>query len=157
MVLITAGAMTIGLGLIGYGTYAIRKGLASKNWPQVTGEILSAEIESIERQTDNGANTFHQLEVSYRYEVDGQVYLGDQLRISSPIVYLESEFKRAQTHLSRYKIGAKVPVRYNPDDQTKSTLETGYNKLLWLFIGGGILFCSVAIGLYRFESNQIYY
>lgn len=90
ILLITSGAFIIGLALISYGLIAIQKGLASKNWSVVTGEIVSSEIESIEKRSDNGLSTFHQLEVSYRYEVNGQVYLGDQLRINSPVVYLES-------------------------------------------------------------------
>ncbi len=157
MILITSGTIAIGLGLVGYGIYTIQKGLASKNWPAVHGEIVSAEIESIERHTDNGTNTFYQLRISYRYEVGEQTYLGDELRISSPVVYLESELHEAKAHLSKYRVGANVLVLYHPENPMQATLETGYNKRLWFFIGGGIFFCVVAIGIYRFEKNQIYY
>lgn len=157
LTLSTLGGILIGVAMIGYGIYTIQKGMESKNWPVVTGEILSATLETFEKRTDNGVNVYHQPMVTYRYEVQGRAYIGDQLRISSPMVFTESELEDAEAYLKPYEVGTSVPVRYHPNNPEQSTLKTGYNPLLWLFIAGGVFFAAVTIGIYRSTKNSIYW
>ena len=56
-------------------TQIVIQARASHDWPSVEGQLLRAQVGG------NGAHGFH-ADVSYRYEVNGQIYNGQRVRTS---------------------------------------------------------------------------
>ena len=138
------------VGILGGGYYAVsglRKILlarSSRSWPQVPGDVLA--LEASRYQKFDGTRDFEEIKsaaalaaeregdgaasrprvvprVRYRYEVDGQTlegtcifFGGEQLAHTSRV---------AASYLAPYKVGARVPVYYQPGKPEVSVLEPG--------------------------------
>ncbi len=93
---------------------AYEQGRASERWPEVPGLVDSFSL----LLDDMGKS---QPTLLYRYEVDGTAYQGTQLHAvdhdlrASEATWLEQ----------RLVVGAKVAVRYDPSDPSKSALTVG--------------------------------
>lgn len=69
--------------------------------------------------------------VAYRYQVNGESYLGTRIDFSFARIYYTPE---AEAILAGYPAGAQVTVYYDPHDPAESTLEQRHSN-----IAGGVM------------------
>jgi len=103
--------------LVLWGFTDFRASLATKDWPSVTGEVLSSSVERVGRP---GSKT-RAPRVTYAYTVDGVRYEGDRLSFRSYSSRRVSN-NRAGVIASRYDEGAPVEVHYDPDRPSEAVL-----------------------------------
>ncbi len=106
--------------------FAYKRHQAIQNWPSTEGTVIAAEIDKDSRwvtkhhsdgSTSKRHKTTYELEVEYRYSVNGKSYTGeDESNEQDRRSYLESR-------LGEYSTGAKVTVKYDPEDPEDSVLQ----------------------------------
>lgn len=109
------------------GVLGIRQALemrASLQWPSVEGQIISSRISESRYNTGPSQDRVrrcckYQLQVRYRYEVDGLVLEGDRLRIRSNKTSVRAA---AERELAQYPVGARVTVYYDPEQPDQAVL-----------------------------------
>lgn len=96
----------------------------SREWPTTQGQITSSRIVQVsERVSPKGDHSSYppkyEARLSYSYQVDGQPYSGNRLRIRS---HAYSNEKHARRELANYPVGQQVEVHYNPEEPESSVL-----------------------------------
>jgi hypothetical protein len=132
----------LGIGLFLVGYFQIRKSRRSKSWPSAPGVITASKIDQ-DRATssdDDSATLFLALE--YRFEVNGQSFIGNRQRFD------EKRFattKQAKTALAKFPVGGSVQVFYDPQSPTHCVLERS-NSTGWVFtvIGAAMIVLALA-------------
>lgn len=107
--------------------------------PTTTGEILTSSVTT--QSTSDGKSYDHT--ISYRYTVDGNEYIGDQIRHG----FSMSSKAAAKQTLDRYPKGASVAVAYNPANPHDAILEPGIGGRDLMFITFMLPFTAIAIGI----------
>ncbi|MBI3705106.1 MAG: DUF3592 domain-containing protein [Rhizobiales bacterium] len=121
------GIALLGVMLWPLGGYVIVEGLlnwlqtrAAVSWPVFSGTVLSSEV----GVSYSYAGPMYAPEVNYRYDVHGQHLENDDIQ-SVSVRYLSASAAKAIA--DKYPVGAKVKVRVDPRDVTRSVLELGDN------------------------------
>jgi len=148
---VLAGLVFLVLGLIffmrGRGTRQMAR--ASVHWPVTDGKILAANIVTEIRQTGrSGRYEVYIPKTRYSYSVAGNRIEGNIIRpgIDQFGYGIEAQ---AKAHLDPYKVGATVPVRYDPANPAIAVLELGeYGGARNIF--GGTVFMLVGIAAFIF-------
>jgi hypothetical protein len=138
----------VGLLLFVRGVWLFLKSRATRSWPSVPGEVITAMVERSVETDEDGTTTSYTPRTVYRYSVDGQQYTCDDVAVGSAPSY--SSRTRAQNKLA-YETGQKVTVYYNPKKPAKAVLEPGASRGLWsslVFGVGFIIFGSLALAGY---------
>jgi hypothetical protein len=120
--------MSIGAMLIRKGNRYLRIAAAAAQWPVVTGRVVSSEVVKRIDKTEDGSTTVFIPRVLYAYNPDGVRRNGRFIQIG-----LEERGcveKRAQDYVDKYRVGSRVPVRYDPQNPANTVLELGQ-------VGGG--------------------
>ncbi len=131
------GGWLAALVFAGLGGFLVRKGLAYRGeaaamsaWPAVEGEILDS---SVRKRVDSGYDSAdiarYIPEVRYAYKIGGVAQEGTTIRVGLGDFGYVSE-QQAREHVARYPAGARVAVRYDPENPKTAVLETGQ-------VGGG--------------------
>ena len=94
----------------------------SKTWPATDGSIEESKLtwQGIRSPRARPA-------VTYRYQVDGESYLGTRIEFSFARIYFTPE---AQAVLDRYPPGSPVTVYYDPANPAESTLEQRHSNVI---------------------------
>jgi len=118
-------ATLIGLAGVLVTGWNIKEDLASKSWPEITGEITASSIgSSTSRSSADGAyrtsrsDTDYSVRLSYTvrtYEVEAQTHEGSRLRFGSTSHDKRSDAQKEQRQFSK---GKKVAVYYDPEKPT---------------------------------------
>lgn len=126
------------------GVYFIAKGATehplpweSVGWSQTEGVITGVTVtlrgrQALGRET-SGRRSWFDADVSYQYDVDGNVYPGDDATFMLDS-HSGERLERAEAEMrakERFPVGAGVIVSYDPANPGASTLQTGWN-------GGGM-------------------
>lgn len=133
----------VGLLILGqFGGQALNF-LASMNWEQVEGTVVSSSIE--DEWDTTGERYIGRL--LYTYEVAGVAYEGTQLNLQGQI-YLGNQ-DDAEQLLAPYPVGASVMPYVNPNDPTQAVLDRSLPNASWVLlgIGAGLVLLSIAVGL----------
>jgi len=94
---------------------------AAETWLTVPGVILSSGVnEHRSRNSKGHTTTTYRPYVSYRYEVMGLPYTGNQLGFGTA----GYGHGKAMSVIGAYPQGAPVTVHYDPADPSKAVLET---------------------------------
>jgi hypothetical protein len=128
-VLMTLGMLAFGLFLGVQAFSMLREQLrtwsgarSSKTWAATGGSIEKSEL------TWQGVRSPRARPVvTYRYQVDGESYVGTRVEFSFTRIYFTPE---AQTVLKRYPPGAPVTVYYDPANPAESTLEQRHSSII---------------------------
>ncbi len=114
--------LAIGIGLIGWGVQLLRKAKESEHWPTASGEIKLSEVE---RRVDNDGkrSVKYYPNVVYDYTVSGRTYTSNC--VSSINFGTTSPKGHALETTRKYRVGRKVKVYYNPDDNSSAVLQPG--------------------------------
>ena len=90
----------------------------SQSWPSTTGVIVKSRVEVRGGSTTTSVDA----KIVYEYEVGGQQYQGEQIRVDDRHRVLQVG-GQAYEMVDRYPMGASVTVYYNPDDPAEAGLE----------------------------------
>jgi hypothetical protein len=145
------------LVFIGAGIYALslygrekKKGTETQTWPAVSGRVVEAYVaEDVQVDSEGDRNRVFAPRVVYEYEVNGQTYRGDRLRIG--IESFIGSRRRVEQELARYPVGSAVTVYYNPANPAEAVLQRGVGSRAALVIGitflviAGMTACLVAV------------
>jgi hypothetical protein len=128
---------------VGGGMLAASLWLVLSNWHDVKGSFFSdtATFKSIEgRLVSSSTYTskwkkkiYYHYSIEYEFTVGGKNYRSDEITFNNNYS-LDQEF--AQTYISKYPVGKKVTVYYDPHDPSFSVLEPEE----WGDSGLGLLF-----------------
>lgn len=106
-------------------------------WASTGGKILTASLGQHEspKQDEGGTQTVVDYEpvVEYVYTVKGVEYRGNKLFPGESLYFSQDA---AQQMLDQYPLNAYVPVKYNPDDPSVSTLEKRPERTNYLYVIG---------------------
>ena len=87
---------------------------ASRSWPETEGFIIESRLSS--------NSTYCRPVINYRYMVNGQSFVGDDL-VAGPQDHYGSH--EAQAEIDRYPVGRKVAVFYDPANPSTCCIEPG--------------------------------
>ena len=146
-VLLGFGAMLIGGACLVWSFATISKVTASADWPTTDGIVSHSQVE---RQTSRirggGYNVYYDVDIRYRYRVDGEQYESGTFGIGTSHSFGDSS--AAQAEVDAYPVGRSITVYYSPEAPEQSALvpqepPAGLDLLVVLsglfVVGGAIL------------------
>ena len=145
-VLETLGGLIVATGFGGCALSVVR-GLRSRSWPSVAGEILYSSIE-----VSRGArgSKLYAPRVSYAYSVGGREHQGKRLVFGWDDFYTE---RGARVIVEKYPSGDAADVYYDPAMPWTSVLKPGVNIRTWFatgFLGALLLgILGALVGIFR--------
>lgn len=141
-----------GLSFFFFLTGELRSIWECKNWPTVSGTIISSKVGKIDRlETNTLPNSKGMVSrivylptITYNYTVEGRKYRSDRV-----FLWMDAEDyhkpKTAREIVDRYPVGKEVNVYYKPDNIEEAVLETKIRITHIIFPGIGILFILLGV------------
>jgi len=122
--------LSFGFGSIiflGFGLWAINKGMQSEDWDKGTATVLKSNIEKSESKSKDArgftrTSTSYSVRVTYSYTVEGNNYEGNTVGFGT---MSHNERSDAQEELKSYPQGKTIDVYYNPENPSDSVLKKG--------------------------------
>lgn len=133
------------LGTAGFalGAWTATKGWQTRQWPRAEAEIIDASLARNERKAKDGTLEHrYSFTVNYRYSVDGQTFIGHG---TEPYDLGIQNSAGARTMSEDYPVGAKVQVRYRPENPAEAYLMPGPSSFSLILLGLGGIFWLVAL------------
>jgi hypothetical protein len=152
LIVLGSGAFVLGLAFVVWIAVTKQRGQGTANWPHVKGQIVEAEIVSLERETPSATQRTFTRVVAYSYEVAGQSYRARNVDFLPDTSATYRSRDEAQASVSGYEAGSTVNVFHNPANPKQSALEvpkpTAHNAVLFYgvvnMVAGAII---IAIGI----------
>lgn len=139
------GAFGLVIALMGYGVR--RQALKAARWPVVPGTIKLSGIEQYHEASEPGERRGTEMfgkRVTYTYRYQNISYTNECARVAAGTQSGSDEMLKKL--MSRYKQGATVEVRVNPDNPAEATLDTsGPVRIAWLLWGIAAIFAALAV------------
>jgi hypothetical protein len=117
-VIITVGAVVMGLWLFGYYVRQVWLAQRSKQWPSTTGRITSSSI--CKHYTRGGYSYYPCLK--YQYSVNGEAFKGDAITLAHKD---PGSLNDAEAVARKYEVGNEVEVFYDQSSPDIACLEPG--------------------------------
>lgn len=115
--------------------------LGSMGWEQVSGTIISSEVEDAWDTT--GERYIGR--VLYTYEIGGTTYEGTEIDLRGEVFVRNPD--DAARRLSPYPAGASLMVYVDPSDPTRAVLNRSLPNAIWAFVGLGGVLVLLSLGL----------
>jgi hypothetical protein len=137
-----------------------RKARESLEWPSVEGEILAAEVdtETVREEDNNGKSrtvTRYRADVRFAYRIGDHDYISDTLTSDGmPDVHASS--RDADETASRYRVGQKVTVHYDPKKPNAGILERGNTDVATALLAVGA-FVGIIGTLFLLAFTQLHW
>jgi hypothetical protein len=135
--------LAIGLGLLGYGLWMVKRSGEAAYWPIAPGTLSECNLS--QRAGSKGGTTY-EVTVKYRYNVAGQNYDGTRIAFG----YLGSNGRDTHAAIHERLAGAQqIEVRYDPADPATAVLSYGTHRTIqfmlafactWLAFVSGFIF-----------------
>jgi hypothetical protein len=123
LIVLGSGAFVLGLAFVIWISATKRRGQGAPNWPGVAGEVVSANVVSVERETPRGIERTYTPVLTYTYSVAGQAYEARRQNLLPDSDATYDDFARARQAIARYPAGAAVKVYHNPTNPQQAVLE----------------------------------
>ncbi len=126
----------IGAGIYALNVYARekKKATTAQTWPSVNGRVVEAYVaEDVQVDSEGDQNRVFAPRVVYEYEVNGQTYQNNRLRLG--IESFIGSRRKVEQELARFPVGSAVKVYYNPDNPAEAVLQPGVSSKAALVIG----------------------
>ena len=131
--------LSFGFGSIiflGFGLWAINKGMQSENWDKGTATITSSGIEKKESRSKDAqgftrTSTSFSVRVTYAYTVEGSNFEGNTVGFGT---MSHNERSDAQEELKSYPKGKTIEVYYDPENPSDSVLKKGVFWPMYIMI-----------------------
>ena len=117
---VTTAVLIVWCGMFGVYLFDLQTYADAEQWPSVSGELISGEIEEIERRPGTVSIFNYRLNLQYRYEVAGTIFENDKIQI------LDDDFatkSTADSELQRYRDLPTLTVYYSESDPATSILK----------------------------------
>ncbi len=121
---------------------------ASRHWPSIQGDVVSATIRDMPTTTSRGeTQTSYLPKIEYAYSVRGRRYTASRIAFGGQRMLPSRE--EADVVTNKYPEGGHVQVYYDPASPGTAVLEPAHvrNTFPWLFAGvlffGGGIFLSL--------------
>lgn len=124
-----------------YFVQFIPEAILSLQWPVVEGEIIKLEVGKSRSMSQVSLYPI----VAYSYQINGTKYQSERIKVGTQSVSSTSDSWTEGT-LTKYPIGKKVNVYFNPRTPTKAVLEPGLNLRITGFGIMAIIFLLLAWG-----------
>ena len=142
--------LIIGIFLTQHAGKNLLEDYKSKNWPSITGKVLSSDVGGMKRIGSKPTSAVI-AKVRYVYEVDGVSYTSSRISHND-----HGSTKKAQKKIAgRYPQGATVKVFYNPMNPSSSILEDRIPVASFLTVAGGIGFILIGY-FFIFKAPKIF-
>jgi hypothetical protein len=117
--MVVVGAVAVSLGLRTRRARAVRS--LAADWPNTRGTVMSATVQV----SHNGGARHESPLVLYTYQVNGQVFQGQRVRVGDEYgrVRVNGAASSAASTVARYPAGSCVEVFYDPANPARSALE----------------------------------
>jgi hypothetical protein len=139
------GAFGLVIALMGWAVR--RQASMATRWPVVPGTIKLSEMEEYHEASEPGEARGTEMfgkRVTYTYRYQNISYTNECARVSAGTQSGSDEMLKKL--MSRYKHGATVEVRVNPDNPAEATLDTsGPVRIAWLLWGIAAIFAALAV------------
>lgn len=122
LIFLGSGAILLGLAYVIWMALTKRQSQGIANWPSAEGQVATASVSSLERETPDGLKTTHTPVVTYTYEVAGRSYISHRLNFLPDSDATYAKVTLAEAALAPFPAGARVRVFYNPTNPQQSTL-----------------------------------
>ncbi|AKS41719.1 hypothetical protein WM2015_1347 [Wenzhouxiangella marina] len=139
----------MGLWLLSDRLVLVQQGLASRSWPQVSGQVEALELVPLR---SGRLRPNWRIEISYRYRAAGRDYRGERIRIDDAGRRLNAE-QRALAE-QRYAAGQAVTVFHAPAEPDRALLEPGVGRRAWLGLGLALAMLAIS-ALFWFVPTRI--
>ncbi|MBN8471006.1 DUF3592 domain-containing protein [Corallococcus exiguus] len=116
------------------------------SWPTVPGRMLAISV--VEGSKKN--SRYWHVKPQYAYEVDGRSYTGETLSNVSHrelLIWNPEPSPELKAYLTRYPVGATVPVHYRPADPEDSVLEVNTGAARGFALVAGVLSLSAVLSM----------
>jgi hypothetical protein len=128
--------------LTGVHLWTLANAKAARDWPVVTGKVITAEA-AIELDRYSRRPMWFNPRVAYRYRVGSREFSGSRLSFAN---LRSGSFKPAAAIVARYPAGKNVMVHYDPARPHRAVLDTR-SPGLRLLLAAGIGFIYLALGM----------
>lgn len=150
--IIALAFLLVGTGTAVFFLLKIKKAMASRAWPSVSGELESSGLRKVVYNGVDGDSISDQasalvVDFRYRYTVNGDSFVGSRVTFSDSVNKATSSLKRLQ---SRYQGKEAISVYYNPENPAESVLLPGatfYNFTPLITSGLFVLAATYLFGL----------
>lgn len=117
----------------------------AQSWPSTTAQIVAGTVVNTRR----GRSTFHCVQWTYSYSVEGTEYTKSQWRFVQPAFeFCSLNRSEAVSALGRRSKGSPLAVRYDPTQPDRAVVEpAGYADWLKTTVPAGILLFGLLISL----------
>ncbi len=123
LIVLGSCAFLLGLAFVVWISVTKHRGQGEANWPHADGNVTSAKVVTLERETPDGMVRSFTPVIHYAYSLRGIAYESQQ-RNSFPdntATFLVAE--KAQAVVDKYPLGSGVEVFYNPANPKQAVLE----------------------------------
>jgi hypothetical protein len=132
----------VGLVLMARGSYLSYLAWVSNTWPSVEGVIVQSKL-----VPDGHLGKTATAKIEFAYSVDGVEYVSDQYRFGAVGQYTTPH--AIERELSKYPIGTKVMVSYDPAEPQNAVIERGQAfSAIADFLTIGVIITGVPLILY---------
>nr|WP_256467024.1 DUF3592 domain-containing protein [Bradyrhizobium sp. 199] len=136
------GAFGLVIALMGYGVR--RQASMAARWPVVRGTLKLSPLEQYYEASEPGERRGTEMfgkRVTYTYRYQNVSYTNECARVAAG-----TSAAMLKKLVSRYRDGATVEVRVNPDNPAEATLDAnGAGRIAWLLWGIGGIFAALAL------------
>lgn len=141
--------VAIGIVLLVLAIRQYEEGQKLTFWASTNARVLESTVERIKSGVQHSSSSYIP-HVEYEYEIDGQVYIGNNIQLSE-INYASK--KQAKTIASKYPKNARIDIYYDPLKPENSVIESHINITnVLLFVGSG--FCFLFYGIFYKRLNS---
>lgn len=133
-----------------WGIPTARNAVKSGGWPSIEGSVRLSEL--VTNYDDQDGSVTYTAKVLYAYSVDGVEHTGSTVAFGD---YGSSDPSHAGGIVSRYPVGSRVQVYYDPDNQNSSVLEPGAGWSSFVGIIAGVLFAAIGIFGFAFFWRKV--
>jgi hypothetical protein len=140
-------AIILGVGAFAFGswgTHLIRRARATRRWKPAEGHITWSHIEEIRRRGRYGERVVgYKPDIQYKYRIGENEHQGTRLWFGYDHRMSEANARAIAT---RYSVGTRLRVFYDPADVTETVVERGHEEAAWKTIKFAVLMAIGAIG-----------
>jgi hypothetical protein len=133
------------IALFGYGVW--RQATMAARWPAVRGTIKLSGTEQYYEASEPGERRGTEMfgkRVTYTYRYQNISYTNECARVAAGTQ--SGSDKMLKKLMARYRDGATVEVRVNPDNPAEATIDVnGAGRIAWLLWGIAAIFAALAI------------
>lgn len=124
-----------GFGCLWNGWITINA-INTRSWNTTQGIVYASEIKFTTVNLGTQSNAFYHPEVTYRYQIEGIAYSGNNIYYSDQAFL---SFEAARRFVDQFPTGRVTTVYYNPDSPAETVLVPGPSPVMWMLFGPVIL------------------